>query len=104
MEGIGGLQKIWASGNVSKTTVRRAIKELQESTKNTDELRSWVSENIGAIARGRTAPKPGETRTYKAQQIKNGGPFLRLPLDSLEINKGGSVRVSFEDGQITVRR
>lgn len=104
MEGLDGVQQVWTDGNASKATIRRAVKLLQETSSNTAELERWVADNIGAIGRGRTAPKPGETRSYKAQQIKNGGPFLRLPLDSLGVIKGKVVRVRFEEDRIIVTR
>lgn len=101
-QGVDGVAGIWKSGNASKPTIRRAVKRLQESGQDTADLERWVAENIGAVGRGRSAPKPGETRSYKAQQIKTGGPFLRLPLDSLGITKGKVVRVRFEEERIIV--
>lgn len=104
MDGIEGVKKIWDSGNASKATVRRAVKLLQGTSSDTTELERWLTDAIGAVGRGRTAPKPGETRSYKAQQIKNGSPFLRLPLDSLGVEKGGTVRVRFDDDRIIITR
>ena len=103
-EGIAGVESLVNRGEVSKPTIRRALKKLQEAGRSPAELERWVAERVGPIGRGRSAPTPGETRSYKVQQIKNTGPFLRLPLDSLEIEKGGVVRVQFEDGRIVVTR
>ena len=47
-------------------------------------------------------PNIGEERKYRAQQIKTGGAFLRLPLTPLGVKKGGSVRVRFESDRIVV--
>ena len=105
LDGIGAVERLWRDGSVSKPTIRRAVKKLQESHEDVTELERWVAENIGPIGRGRAAPQAGETRTYKAQQIKSGGgPFLRLPLDPLGVARGKSVRVSFERDRIVVTR
>jgi len=102
LEGIKAVERLWATGNVSKATLRRALKKLHDAGENVAELERWVSDSIGPIGRGRAAPQSGETRSYKAQQIKDGGPFLRLPLDSLGIQKGRVLRVTFEDDRIVV--
>lgn len=104
MEGTGGVEKLVTEGKVSKPTIRRALRKFHEQGNTPVEFERWVAENVGPIGRGRSAPSVGETRSYKVQQIKNTGPFLRLPLDSLKINKGGVVRVKFEDGKIVVTR
>lgn len=104
MEGIGGVEKLMESGQVSKPTIRRALKKFHETGAVPAEFERWVAERVGPIGRGRSAPSIGETRSYKVQQIKNTGPFLRLPLDSLAINKGGVVRVRFEDNKIVVTK
>jgi len=102
VDGVAGVKALWEADSASKSTIRRAVKQLQETKEDTSELERWVAENIGAIGRGRSAPQQGETRTYKAQQINNGGPFLRLPLDSLGVKKGAVVRVKFDEDQIVV--
>ena len=104
MEGVNGVQKLVSDGKVSKPTIRRALRKFHEQGNTPVDFERWVAENVGPIGRGRSAPSVGETRSYKVQQIKNTGPFLRLPLDSLGINKGGVVRVKFEDGKIVVTR
>jgi hypothetical protein len=104
LDGVQAVDKQWRSGNVSKSTVRRAVKRLQEANEEVAALERWVVENVGPIGRGRSAPQAGETRSYKAQQIGDGGPFLRLPLDSLGVKKTDFVRVHFEDERIIVTR
>ena len=104
LDGVPAVERQWSNGNVSKQTIRRAVKKLQESDEDVAELERWVAEHIGPIGLGRSAPQPGETRSYKAQQIKNGGPFLRLPLDSLGVRKGKIVRVLFEKDRIVVTK
>ena len=104
MEGIEGVEKLMESGQVSKPTIRRALKKFHETGTVPAEFERWVAERVGPIGRGRSAPTIGETRSYKVQQIKNAGPFLRLPLDSLHIDKGAVVRVRFEDDRIVVTK
>ena len=105
LHGVPAVEKLWKAGNVSKSTVRRAVKKLQESNEDVGKLERWVAENIGPIGRGRSAPQPGETRTYKAQQLAGGGgPFLRLPLDSLGVARGAVVRAEFTEDKIIVSK
>lgn len=102
MNGISAVQELVDSNKASKSTVRRALKKMQETGRDVSSLERWVAEHVGPIGRGRTAPSAGEMRSYKAQQIKNSGPFLRLPLDALGADKGSSVHVRFENDRIVV--
>jgi hypothetical protein len=104
MDGVNGVEGLYERGLASKATVRRALRELKSSGRDTSHLERWVVERFGSTGRGRAAPIIGETRTYKAQQINTGGPFLRLPLDVLGIEKGSTVRVTFGDNAITVSK
>ena len=104
MNGVSAIEGLIKGGRASKATVRRALRELGTSGRNVEPLERWVSDNLGGSGRGRSAPSPGETRAYKAQQVKTGGPFLRLPLDVLGVKKAGTIRVRFERDQIVVGR
>jgi hypothetical protein len=104
MAGVDGVEKLMEQGQVSKPTIRRALRKFHETGNAPVDFERWVAERVGPIGRGRSAPSTGETRSYKVQQIKNTGPFLRLPLDSLDILKGGVVRVRFEDDHIVVTK
>ncbi|MCP4500253.1 MAG: hypothetical protein GY822_09870 [Deltaproteobacteria bacterium] len=104
LEGVDGVQKKYDTGNVSKATLRRTIKSLADSGKDAADLERWYAENFGTLGRGRGAPTPGESRSYKVQQIRRSGPFLRLPLDSLGVKKGDTVRVKFEDNTIGIEK
>jgi hypothetical protein len=55
-----------------------------------------VSENLRVGSRGRAAPKIGQERVYRAQQINESGPFLRLPLGALRALKGDALSVSLK--------
>jgi hypothetical protein len=53
--------------------------------------------------RGRGIPSEGATRSYKAQQLKDQDPFIRLPVSALRVHKGQVVTVRFGSGVIEVR-
>lgn len=111
-EGLEGVRQRFAEGLVSAKVINRAAQELSNrngvSENDLNALNAFVNEITPAPAvpgrRGKQPPTIGETRTYKAQQVKNGGPFLRLNLETLGINKGEPVAVSFENGRIVVTR
>jgi len=53
--------------------------------------------------RGRSGPEVGEDHFYKAQQAADGGaPYVRMPLDTLGVDKGGFVKASFRKGSTTL--
>ena len=104
MNGVSAIEGLMKGGRVSKPTVRRALQQLEASGRNVEPLERWVTENLGGSGRGRSPPTSGDTRSYKAQQVKTGGPFLRLPLDVLGVKKAGEIRVRFESGQIIVTK
>lgn len=111
-EGLEGVRQRFAEGQVSAKVIARAVDELgnRNGVSDTDlnALRGFVTEITPAPKlagrRGKQPPAVGETRTYKAQQVKTGGPFLRLTLDTLGIAKGDPVEVSFEENRIVVTR
>lgn len=45
--------------------------------------------------RGRNIPAEGSTRSYKAQQLKGGDPFVRVSVSALGVRKGQAVTVRF---------
>lgn len=101
-EGVTGVDRAYSADLASKTTIRRALRKLRDSGHTAEELEKWVLIRLGGTGRGRAAPVPGEKRNYKAQQIKTGGPFLRLPLDVLGIKKGQTVLAQFRDDCIVI--
>ena len=104
MDGVKSIAKLHKEGKASNITIRRALTNLKDSGREVAGLESWIRENLGTGVRGRTAPTPGQERIYRAQQIKTSGPFLRLPLAALKIDKGEVVSVSFQKGQIIVKK
>ena len=108
MSGVSAIEALVTRGAVSKPTLRRTLSELAASGRNVEPLQRWVDEHLGVGApgggRGRSPAGAGDTRSYKAQQVKSGGPFLRLPLDVLGVKKGGALHVRFERDSIVITR
>ncbi len=105
MNGVPSVEQLHKDGKASSTTIRRALVHLRSvGDRSVNNLEEWIHSNLGLGVRGRAAPQAGQERVYRAQQIKTSGPFLRLPLSALAINKGEVVTVCFEREQITVKR
>lgn len=101
LDGLAGVEELVPQKGTG-SVVKRALQELRAQGHQADDLANFVVSRYGSTGRGRSVPQRGEQRTYRAQQIKNGSPFLRLPLNTLEIPKGKAVRVSFESSQIVI--
>jgi hypothetical protein len=104
LNGICSIEELHSHGKASTTTIRRALVHLRSGGREVSQFESWVNDNLIIGIRGRAAPKAGQERVYRAQQIKTSGPFLRLPLAALKVLKGDDVQVSFEQEQIIVKR
>jgi hypothetical protein len=104
VEGLSPIIKLHREKKVSPTTIRRAVSALKSVGKVESSLETWVSENLHVGSRGRAAPKIGQERVYRAQQINESGPFLRLPLGALKALKGDALSVVFEKDRIVVKR
>jgi len=102
MHGLGEWEAIRVQDGASRTSWRHAFEGLQAKDKATPECVSWFALHFASGARGRKGAKPGEARSYKAQQIKVGGPFLRLPLDVFGAEKGQPFIVHFQGDEIRV--
>ena len=104
LDGLAGVEKLIHGRKSAGAVLRRALRELKAQGRNTDALESFVNDKFGIGGRGRSMPGVGEERRYKAQQIKTGGAFLRLPLAPLGVKKGGDVRVRFENDRIVISK
>jgi hypothetical protein len=102
LDGLDGVERLLKGHKAPAGVLKRALRELKSQGSDTRELESYVAEKFGSTGRGRSVPQVGEERRYKAQQIKSGAPFLRLPLNTLGVRKGKQVRVRFEDDKIVV--
>lgn len=103
LKGISGVNAMVEEKRVSKKHVKMALKALQTSGRDVTSLEKWVRENVGPIGSGRGSPVKGESRNYRAQQLRNSGPFIRLPVDSLSARKGHLINVFFEGDSIVVK-
>lgn len=104
LDGIGGVEKLVAGRKNAGSILKRALKEMGDQGRNVETLQAYVNERYGSSGRGRAMPNIGEERKYKAQQIGDGGTFLRLPLTPIGVKKGGVVKVRFEADRVIVTR
>ncbi|MEM7494626.1 MAG: hypothetical protein AAF471_00465 [Myxococcota bacterium] len=104
MNGVPYVEQVHKHGKASSATIRRAFSHLQSSGgQGAATLGKWIQDNLGGIGtRGRSSPKIGQQRAYRVQEIKDGDPFLRLPLRSMRVNKGENLVVQFEQDRIVV--
>lgn len=101
IDGIEGVSKL--SPLPGKNVLIQAINGLNDKGMDTSDLLAFTASNypIGT-GRGRASITVGDSRTYKVQAVKDGGVFLRLPLSTLNVEKGDVVNVSYNDGSIEV--
>lgn len=104
LDGIAGVEKLVAGKKSAVAVLKRAHKELKAQGRNVETLENYINENYGTSGRGRAMPAIGEERRYKAQQIADGGTFLRLPLTPIGVKKGGVVKVRFEADRVIVSK
>jgi hypothetical protein len=110
----GGLEGVIAEHQrgASQDTLLRALNELQTNSQPCGDLASYVAEVSGqgegletSGNRGRSAPQVGESRTYRAQQVGEADPFVRVPVSLMGVDKGGEVVTTFNpDGTVTLSR
>ncbi len=104
VNGIEGVQAMTSDNVPAKATLQAAIDSLENLGQEVAPLIAFMDtlHPAGDGSRGRSAPQNGDTRTYKAQVVKDGAPFLRLPLDTLKAMKGENITVAFEHNKIVV--
>lgn len=117
MGGWSKVQEIISKTKIGKKTHLQAIEALEKAGNDVTQYQEWVEENFGSSnAPGRTAPVVGEDRPYKVQRLPKkdkdgkktgemGGPFIRLPLDSLGLGDDDVeqfVSAAFKDGKIEI--
>jgi hypothetical protein len=103
-EGIGALERLIRDRKISRPALRRAVDALRAAGATIGPLEQFVQSSMGTGRRGRAAPQAGTERSYRAQQLVQGSPFLRLPLDALHVKKGAAVTVRFERDRIIVSK
>lgn len=101
IDGIEGVTKL--SPVPGKKTLLQAINGLDAKGMEVGDLIEFTALNYpGGNGRGRASIQVGDSRTYKVQAVKDGAVFLRLPLSTLNVEKGDTISVSFELGRIVV--
>lgn len=103
-DGVNAVEKLLKDGKASRGAVRKALDALRQQGAAAATLDDFVKTHIGQGRRGRSAPLVGTDRTYRAQKLNTGSPFLRLPLEALGVKKGGLVTVRFERDRIVVTK
>jgi hypothetical protein len=104
-DGVSAVEKLLKDGRTSRAAVRKALEALRLQGAAAATLDDFVKSQLGSTGRrGRSAPLVGSDRTYRAQKLETGSPFVRLPLDALGIKKGGLVTVRFERDRIIVSK
>jgi hypothetical protein len=103
-DGVSAVEKLMKDGKASRAAVRKALDALRQQGAAAATLDDFVKTHIGQGRRGRSAPLVGTDRTYRAQKLATGSPFLRLPLEALGVKKGGLVTVRFERDRIVVSK
>lgn len=91
---------------IAAATFNGAIELLATQPQQREALETLRDTLLGggeAGERGRPAAKVGDSREYKAQQVGDSDPFVRLPVGLLGALKGQTVTVTFGNGVITVK-
>lgn len=103
-DGVAAVERLLKDGKASRAAVRKALDALRQQGAAAATLDDFVKTHIGQGRRGRSAPLVGTDRTYRAQKLATGSPFLRLPLEALGVKKGGLVTVRFERDRVIVTK
>lgn len=104
-EGINSISKLHQEGKISNLAIKKALDAFKRTkSSGIDPFERWVLANFKTGIRGQPKPSIGLKRNYRAQRIHSGGPFLRLPLETLGVEKGQSISVSFDKNKIIVRK
>lgn len=99
-DGVEALKEAFEGGHLSRASINNALKYMmgQDSKpSNFEEFKEFASSFTESGVKGRAPAKVGDTRPYKAQKLKVGSTFIRLPLDFLGTKKGAEVYVTFKD-------
>lgn len=94
--GAPQIEEWYREGAISEHTVKRAHKELEETNPERAADFEVMLRRLKVITprRGPTRPVVGDERPYKVQNV-DGTPFLRVPVELLDVLKGGEVLVRF---------
>ena len=102
--GVDAVRDLYDRELVSAHSIKRALREMRaashDSADDLDELEDWMRE-VGILVERNRRPQAGDVRRYRAQLVE-GALVLRLPLDTIEVEKGGEVEAHFFNGSIKI--
>lgn len=100
--GLPGVVELDKAKELTRTTLRGAMKELHDRDADFEALERWCRKKYGFGLNNRQdarGPKMGDEREYKVQGTKNA-PFVKLPLRTLGAKPGGTVKVAFLESKL----
>lgn len=105
-EGLSAVEASFKDGTFSRHNLQAAVEHLAVCMpRQSEDLAKFLAQAAPVRPhRGRVAPQTGDERDYKAQQVNDTDPYLRLPLSTLGAKKGDIVRVRFEADRLVVTR
>lgn len=107
--GVDAVRDLYDRELVSAHSIKRALREMRAASHDSpavlyandlDELEDWMRE-VGILVERNRRPQAGDVRRYRAQLVE-GALVLRLPLDTIEVEKGGEVEAHFFNGSIKI--
>ena len=105
LSGHTALTDAMTEGNLSKAKAKQVVALLKEQGRDTTLLEQSFNTGLRiGNGRGRPSAVVGDRRNYRTQQIKEDDVFVRLPVHTLGVVKGGDVSVSFEMGRLVVTK
>jgi len=101
----GGLANVAELG-ASRPVLREAMRQLETRGEDFSDLEDWCkrTHGFGLHNRGKRVPVAGDERVYKVQGYPDGAPYAKTPLNTLGLEKGAQVKVTFGDDQIVLSR
>jgi len=108
MSGMAGIERLQEDIGrpISEKVLWTAMELLEKASKDTGPLREYAVALWGGPSskeRGRAAPKVGDKRAYKVQQLEKGNQFLHLPVGPLGTLKGGKLEAEYLEDRIVIR-
>lgn len=101
--GVPGVESLDKErGPLTRRTLRDAMKDLLDRGSDYSALERWCRDKYGFGLHNRQAargPKTGDEREYRVQGTDNA-PFMKLPLSTLKVKPGSTVKTAFLDGKL----
>lgn len=91
----------------SRSTIRGAMKMLQEDEVDFSELDMFFRDRYGFglnNRHSRTPPQVGDEKSYSITHPKQGPPYVKVPVTVFNPQRGGRVSIRFESDEIVLTR